>query len=191
MSRNGKANSIRLISGRWRGTRLAVLDSIGLRPTTDRVRETVFNWLMHDLAGARCLDLFAGSGSLGFESLSRAAGFVQFVENEKKIATELRLNLARLSVPEIEATVYGGDAIRFLTSQTSNPFDVVFLDPPFQSNLLESVSIQLEKGNWLAPGALIYVEHAATDNRFKAPENWQQKKQSRAGQSLYTLYHRT
>lgn len=191
MSKNSKASNIRVISGRWRGTRLPVLDSIGLRPTTDRVRETVFNWLMHDIAGARCLDLFAGSGALGFESLSRSAAFVQFVEKEKKVAVELEVNLRRLSVLDLEAGVYAGGAHQFLSSEVLAPFDVVFLDPPFQSNLLGPVSLRLEDENWLASGALIYVEHAAATDKFQPPPNWQLKKQARAGQSLYALYHRT
>ncbi len=190
MSKNGKANNIRLISGRWRGTRLPVVDSDGLRPTTDRVRETVFNWLMHGISGARCLDLFAGSGAMGFESLSRAAAFVQFVESEKKVSAELRKNLQRLSVPGSEGSLYERAAHRFLRNEAVTPFDIVFLDPPFQANLLMPTTQMLEDLGWLAESALIYVEHAASDDSFTAPRNWVLHKQSKAGQSQYALYSR-
>ena len=122
------SGQIRIIGGLWRGRKLPVLNSEGLRPTTDRIKETLFNWLMFDVNERRCLDLFAGSGSLGFEALSRGASQVVMVEKDHQVAQQLSQNLARL--PQAPATVVNTDAMRYLAS-SATPFDLVFLDPPF------------------------------------------------------------
>ena len=191
MSKQVKSNSIRLIAGNWRGTRLPVLDHDGLRPTTNRVRETLFNWLMHDTHSATVLDLFAGTGALGMECLSRGASFVQFVENEPKVAAFLNKNLSRLSVDSDLTDVSISTANRYLAKQVERRFDLVFLDPPFQSELLQPAIEQLEAGNWLVEQAVIYIEYASGSEQPEIPSSWQLSKNGKAGQSAYALYRRS
>jgi 16S rRNA (guanine966-N2)-methyltransferase len=136
-------NTLRIVGGRWRGRKLAFPPLESIRPTPDRVRETVFNWLQFDIDGARCLDLFAGSGALGFESLSRGAAHTVFVEREAKIGRYLRDTLAHLQAANAEVVVT--DAVHWL-QRAGSPFDVVFLDPPFASGILPEVCRRLEEG---------------------------------------------
>ncbi len=187
MKPRAKTNSIRIIAGQWRGRRLPVLDIDGLRPSTDRVRETLFNWLMYDIAGARCLDLFAGSGALGLECLSRGASNAVFVESDKRIASQLQQNLQTLNCLE------GGDvvvqsAINFLRHPATNKFDLVFLDPPFDSDLLAQAMPLLVENGWLADGALVYVEQASKKDPEQPPKSWQVYKEGKAGYCRYTVY---
>lgn len=186
-SKNPQAapNSVRIIAGQWRGRRIPVLSRDGLRPTTDRVRERLFNWLMHDIAGARCLDLFAGTGALGLECLSRGASFVQFVEADKRVAKTLGESLALLangSNSEVEEC----NAIDFLNRQ-SGLYDIVFLDPPFQSDLLAQSIAAISQPGCLADGALIYIEQAAKTDLVELPKNWQVYREGQTGQSRYAL----
>ncbi|QBH98288.1 16S rRNA (guanine(966)-N(2))-methyltransferase [Limnobaculum zhutongyuii] len=182
-----KTGQIRIIGGQWRGRKLPVPDSPGLRPTTDRVRETLFNWLAPVLNEARCLDCFAGSGALGFEALSRYAGKTVLLESERSIAQQLQQNLQRLNSDK--GQVVHTNALQWL-SQTGTPFDVVFLDPPFRRNLLTETFTLLEQQGWLADEAWIYVEaeteHAVSD----APANWHLHREKTAGQVAYRLYIR-
>jgi len=187
MNKRAKSNTIRLISGQWRGRRLPVHDSQGLRPTTDRVRETVFNWLMHDVAGANCLDLFAGSGALGLECLSRGASRVQFVESDIRVAERLKSNLLVLN-GEDTARLDTINALEYLSSQPGKAYDVVFLDPPFQSSLLRQAIELLNTNNWLADKALVYVEQSSKEPAVAVPINWQLHRQGKAGQSRFSLY---
>ena len=152
---NGAPGRVRLIGGKWRGTRLDVPESPGLRPTADRVRETLFNWLMPMLPGARVLDLFAGSGALGLEALSRGAASAVLVERDRALATALTRTLARLEGGEA-AQVVNADAMAWLATDGGDPFDLAFLDPPFAAGLWEPAAAALAP--WLAPEALIYVE---------------------------------
>jgi len=182
-------NSVRIIAGQWRGRRVPVLNSEGLRPTTDRVRERLFNWLMHDVAGARCLDLFAGSGALGLECLSRGAAFVQFVESDKRIAQNLRVSVNLLSqgdATDTNAHIHESHGVHFL-KQVSQPFDIVFLDPPFQSDLLVSCIDALQQYNCLTDNALVYIEQAAKTDLPKLPEGWEIHREGTTGQSRYAL----
>lgn len=187
MNKRAKSNTIRLISGQWRGRRLPVLDSDGLRPTTDRVRETLFNWLMHDVSGANCLDLFAGSGALGLECLSRGAARVEFVESNKAVCETLRSNLFSLEVGR-KASLHCDDGLAFLNHQPVEPFDLVFLDPPFSSNLIEPAMTLLVANDWLAESALVYVEQSSTRDDPRVPETWSIHREGKAGQSRYWLY---
>jgi 16S rRNA (guanine966-N2)-methyltransferase len=178
---------LRIIGGAWRGRRLRFPPLAEIRPTPDRVRETLFNWLATRVSGARCLDLFAGSGALGLEALSRGAGQVTFVERDALAARELR---ARLSEWEaIGGRVEQADALRFL-SGPAEPFDIVFLDPPFASDLLEPAAGKLEERQWVAPGGLIYVECAARDGLPPLPGTWQLMKAKQAGEVGYHLLAR-
>ncbi|HEX2585450.1 MAG TPA: 16S rRNA (guanine(966)-N(2))-methyltransferase RsmD, partial [Steroidobacteraceae bacterium] len=152
------ANRLRIIGGRWRGSKLNFPNIDAIRPTPDRVRETLFNWLQTDISNARCLDLYAGSGALGLEALSRGASAVTFVDREPAIGKYLRDTLQRLDGNG--GNVITMDSSHYLT-QTPTLFDVVFLDPPFaaatKQQLLSNLFAQLENG-WLAPHAWIYIE---------------------------------
>ena len=178
--------TVRIISGRHRGRRLQVLDGPGLRPTTDRVRETLFNWLQFKLKDTLCLDLFAGTGALGFEAASRYAKKVVMVELNSKAAAALRSNAATIGADNVE--VLAADAVDLVSRPcAAEAYDVVFLDPPYHLNLLEPVCRGLETGGFLKEGSLVYVEHAA-DEQPVLPDTWEPLKISRAGVCVYSLY---
>jgi len=176
------ANRLRIIGGRWRGSRIVFPPLAAIRPSPDRVRETLFNWLQQPIVGARCLDLFAGSGALGLEALSRGAAHVTFVDREPQIGRHLLQTLERLG--SRDATVVVEDALRFL-SRPAQPFDIVFLDPPFASGVLEQAGSRLQ--GWLTPGAYIYVECPAERSLTTLPVQWLVQRTKRAGQVGYHL----
>ncbi len=187
------AGKIRIIAGKYKGRKLPVLMADGLRPTTDRVKETVFNWLMPYLAQANCLDCFAGSGGLGFEALSRGADQVTLVELNRNAAKQLHANKELLKADNL--TVVNSDALVFLketfnkpeqTSGIPAPYDLIFLDPPFRKQLVEQTALLLNKSS-LAKQALIYVEMEAESTQ-EIPNNWQLLKEKIAGQVVYQLY---
>jgi 16S rRNA (guanine966-N2)-methyltransferase len=177
---------VRIIGGTLRNSRLEVPAQVGLRPTPERVRETVFNWLAPLIAGARCLDVCAGTGALGIEALSRGAASVKFVERDAQVARALGSNLVRLKTSG--GTVDPISAQDYLRG-AAQPFDVVFLDPPFALDLWSALAQQLEVGGWLAPAALIYVEspRAAIP---ALPAQWQVHREAVAGGVRYALYRR-
>jgi len=177
---------VRIIGGTLRGSRLEVPDTPGLRPTPDRVRETLFNWLMPVIEGAHCLDLFAGTGALGIEALSRGAAAVNFVEANAQLADLLRANLSRLKQ---DARVVRGDAQRFL-AETANRYDLAFLDPPFGADLWTAAAQALEAHGRLQANAWIYVESPA-DTPLALPAQWTPHRESRAGAVRYALYRRS
>ena len=177
---------VRIIGGSLRGSKLEVPDMPGLRPTPDRARETLFNWLMPVIEGARCLDLFAGTGALGIEALSRGAAHVDFVESDAQLARLLRENLARLKQA---ATVSQSPASRFVES-SGGEYDVVFLDPPFGDDLWDRVMTALETHHRLSPSAWIYVE-SPENHAISAPSNWQTHREGHAGAVRFALYRRT
>ena len=182
---NAAPGRVRIIGGSLRGSKLEVPHIAGLRPTPDRVRETLFNWLMPMIDGARCLDLFAGTGALGIEALSRGAAHVDFVESDAQLARMLRENLARLKQT---AAVHQSMASRFVES-TDACYDIVFLDPPFADDLWDRAMASLETSHRLAPAAWIYVESPA--NRTVAPpENWLLHREGQAGAVRFALYRR-
>lgn len=185
--RGASARTLRVIGGIWRGRRLRFPASPQIRPTPDRVRETLFNWLAARVPGARCLDLFAGSGALGLEALSRGAAHVTFIERDPAAASEIRARLAEWGAHG--ATVERTDARSFLERQPAAPFDIVFLDPPFASELLEETAARLEQGGWLADGALVYVECPA-GAPAAVPTGWIPLKTKQAGEVGYHLYSR-
>jgi len=188
MKQRTKTNSIRIISGQWRGRRLPVLDIEGLRPSTDRVRETLFNWLMHDVSGAHCLDLFAGSGALGLECLSRGASSTLFIESNKHVAAQLKQNIQTLKSLET-GEVLSQSALNFLARPASRQFDLVFLDPPFDSPLLIQVLPLLVDNGWLAQSALVYIEQASKKDPEATPAGWSLYKEGKAGYCRYSLYN--
>ena len=188
MNKRANSNSIRIIAGQWRGRRLSVIDSQGLRPSTDRVRETLFNWLMHDLQNANCLDLFAGTGALGLEALSRGAERTQFVEASSAVAAVLQQNIDLLGVPEDVGLLTRQDARSYLAKAPTKPFDIVFLDPPFTDNLLGQVISLINRSVWLSEDALIYVEQAKKTTATEVPASWQLYREGKTNQSRYSLY---
>ena len=181
---------VRIIGGEWRGRKLHFPPSAGLRPTPDRVRETVFNWLQFELAGARCLDLFAGSGALGFEALSRGADEVVFVERDPVAARAIGDMLAQLRCDR--GHVEQVDALPWLERgpPASKPFDIVFLDPPYDKAWLPVLAEKLERGGWLAPRAWIYLEDAAARGEPALPPGWTLHRSKRAGDVGYHLARR-
>ena len=188
MNRHGSGvNQVRIIAGQWRGRRLEFPDLPGLRPTPDRVRETLFNWLAPVLPGARCLDLFTGSGALGIEALSRGAAEAVFIERQPLAVRALRDNLARLKAGN--ARVEMAEALAWLR-QPGTPFEIVFLDPPFGQGLLEPVCAMLEQYGWLADAAWIYLEAAMDQPAPSLPVQWAIQREKIAGAVSYRLARR-
>jgi 16S rRNA (guanine966-N2)-methyltransferase len=179
-------NRIRIIGGRHRGRKLCFADLPGLRPTGDRMRETLFNWLQPLIAGARCLDLFAGSGALGLEAASRGAGEVVMVERARQVVRQLRENVELLGLENTE--VVEADGIEWL-SASARPFDIVFLDPPFADRLLPLSLRLLTARGWLAPGARVYLENDAGQRLPGLPEQLVLEKSKRMGQVAFGLAH--
>jgi 16S rRNA (guanine966-N2)-methyltransferase len=186
------SNRVRIVGGTWRSRMIEFPDALGLRPTPDRVRETLFNWLGQTLHGKRCLDLFAGSGALGFEAASRGAESVVMVEAQRVAQSALEKNKAALDARAV--IVVGEDAIRFLDRHAATkalPFDVIFLDPPFASDLLAKVMAKLVPA--MAEGALVYAECGeALAPRLAAHgfADWHVVKEGRAGQAHFALLSR-
>lgn len=178
---------IRIIGGDLRNSRLNVPDLPGLRPTPERVRETLFNWLAPTIAGVRALDLCAGTGALGIEALSRGAAAVQFVEPERAPVQALRDNLARLKAAGGEVAAM--DASHFLQGM-ARPFGLVFLDPPFALQLWAPLAQRLEQGGWLTEAAQIYVE-SPQGASFALPSSWMLHREGHAGEVRYALYRRS
>ena len=181
----GKRNSLRIIGGAWRGRRVHFPDSPGLRPTPDRVRETLFNWLQFSVAGARCLDLFAGSGALGFEALSRGAREVVFVDESTPVVQSLREELERLD-GTARGRVLQTTAARYLR-EAGEPFDVIFLDPPFAQDALAEPVELLEAGDWIKPGGWVYLEAERRSGAPIVPAGWDLVKSKSAGEVGYHL----
>jgi 16S rRNA (guanine966-N2)-methyltransferase len=177
-------NQLRVIAGEWRGRRIRFPRRPGIRPTPDRVRETLFNWLAPVIAGSRCLDLFAGSGALGLEALSRGAAAATFVESDRVTADALRETVSALASER--GAVYCGDALHWLQGSPQR-FDVVFLDPPFGSGLAAEAMEKLESGGWLSPGARIYLEMPAADGPPALPAGWILHRSGKAGAVGYHL----
>lgn len=182
MSRTG--GQIRIIGGRWRGTRLAVPASPGLRPSSDRVRETLFNWLMQAVPGANVLDLFAGTGALGWEALSRGAAHAVLVERDPALALALRETAVRLSAQD-RADVVSADGIAWLSGYSGAPFDIAFLDPPFADGLWQRALAALAPR--LAARALVYVESPA-DALPAVPAAWTLHREGRTREVRFALY---
>jgi 16S rRNA (guanine966-N2)-methyltransferase len=180
-----RSRVLRIIGGAWRGRKLRFPASAAIRPTPDRVRETLFNWLGAATQGAHCLDLFAGSGALGLEALSRGAAHVTFVEQEPDAVRELRARLTEWHAGD--ARVERADALRYLAG-AARPFNIVFLDPPFASGLLTRAAALLHARRWLHDGALIYVESAAREPLPGLPESWRLLKAKQAGEVGYHLF---
>ena len=180
-------NKLRIIAGEWRSRQLIFQDSTGLRPTPARVRETLFNWLQHDVITSRCLDLYAGSGALGFEAASRGASSVTLVENNPQVCRLINENKIKLTAKQIK--IVQTDVFEFLAGD-SEPFSLVFLDPPFGKGLALQSCHWLEDKNWLTPSAKIYLEVENQLSLDDIPRNWQCLKNKKAGEVEYYLFQR-
>jgi len=185
-SKTQKTNQLRIIAGKWRSRRLYFPDAAGLRPTGDRIRETLFNWLNLSLPGARCLDAFAGSGALGFEALSRGAEEVIFVEKDGRAFAALANN--RLELNATNAVIANSDFFAWLQANAGreNPLDIVFVDPPFAENLHQRALDALLAANILSPQALIYVESPAFQPA-PPPRGWRRMRDKSSGGVHYQL----
>lgn len=175
---------LRIIAGEWRSRVVPVLDGPGLRPTPDRVRETLFNWLQNVIPGARCLDLFAGSGALGFEAASRGATQVTMLEKQADACRQLAANIRTLKSSSIR--LIQQDAMTWLQGK-GQPFDVAFVDPPYASGLIAEACGLLERNGWLGDGAHIYLELDSGQSLPDLPRNWRVVRSKKAGQVGYHL----
>ena len=180
------SGSVRIIGGKWRSRNLRFVSVDGLRPTGSRIRETLFNWLAPTIEGARCLDLFTGSGALCFEAISRGADCCLAIEANTQAVSELRHNQAQLTANNLE--IVSGDCQKLLErGNTAKPYDIIFLDPPFDMQLHKQVSRLLISGNWLASKAQIYCEFPATEAQ-DLPLSWRLIKDKIAGNVRYCLF---
>lgn len=178
-------NRVRIIGGDWRSRVLTFADLPELRPTPDRVRETLFNWLQFPVVGARCLDVFAGSGALGFEALSRGARSVTALETNPAAIAALRDNMKTLGTSAL--TIVQKDAMQWLAQPATQQFDLVFLDPPFAAGLHARCCELLQQQGWLAPGARIYLESGDDLEKLALPSHWALVRSKRAGEVFYGL----
>ncbi len=178
-------NFVRLIAGQWKGRKLMISDDKIVRPTLNRLRETLFNWLMPSIQSAYCLDAFAGSGALGAEALSRGAAEVVFLEKSRHVFNQLDNNLRALSCDGYQ--LYYTDTFHWLNQDNPQPFDIILLDPPFQMDNMAVLCQDLEKKNWTKPGTLIYLE-SASDVEIALPDNWALCKEKRTNRFLARLF---
>jgi 16S rRNA (guanine966-N2)-methyltransferase len=185
-SRAGKQRQVRIIGGRWRGRKLAFTPAEGLRPTGDRIRETLFNWLAPVIEGARCADLFAGSGALGLEALSRGAAHCDFVDTNSAALAQIAGHLRTLDA-EHAGNCHRVTAQQFL-QQAVLPYDIVFVDPPFKLQMVETVCALLAGSRLLTSNALVYVETAATEAALSFPSGWSLRRDKLAGGVTYRLF---
>ncbi|HHX06620.1 MAG TPA: 16S rRNA (guanine(966)-N(2))-methyltransferase RsmD [Pseudomonas sp.] len=187
-TQSARASSIRIIGGEWRSRKLTVPDAPGLRPTPDRVRETLFNWLAPTIQGARVLDAFTGSGALFLEALSRGASTGVAIDANTNAVNNLRRNLAVLQCDDAE--VLRVDSLQYLSNKTEQGFDIVLLDPPFHQDLLLSACQLLEDNNWLNKGAWIYTESEQAPSSLGVPSSWRLHREKHTGQVHYALWQK-
>lgn len=184
VANNSKAGQLRIIGGSWRGRKIDFVTEPGVRPTPDRIRETLFNWLQTSIAGTRCLDLFSGSGALGFEALSRGASEVVMIEQSSAAIKQLRTNASLLKTDSAQVEQCNAD--NYL-QRPAQPFDIIFLDPPFGTDTLEGYCTLLESSGWLAPHAQVYMERARGTPAPQLPAGWQLHREKQAGKVCYAL----
>ena len=185
MARKSRPGRLRIVAGKWRSRLLDIVDAPGLRPTAERIRETLFNWLAPHIRGARCLDLFAGTGALGLEALSRGAREVVFVEKSSLAAETLQANVRLLDVAEAE--IRQVDAMEYLGATGDDAFDIVFLDPPFTADMLGDLCRLLDKASLVHGGSLVYLEDDRARPPVDLPGGWSLLKSRTAGNVRYSL----
>ena len=187
MSKSGKNNSVRIIGGDWRGRRLQVADVPGLRPSGDRCRETLFNWLQPWTVAADCADLFAGTGALGFEAASRGAASVLMIEKHPLAQEVLRQSIEQLQA--VQVRLQGGGAMSMLEDFKTDSFDIVFVDPPFDSNLAGLVMERLDKTGCVRRGGIVYIESPAQKG-VAPPPGWRVWRDQQMGDVRMQLFRR-
>jgi 16S rRNA (guanine966-N2)-methyltransferase len=188
LSGGSKPNgTVRIISGRFRGRKLPVLDVHGLRPTTDKNKEMLFSWLMPYTTDARCLDAFAGSGGLGFEALSRYARSCTFIELDKNVAKNVADNIQLLGLSEQQAKIIQGNTLDSV-NKLSQPYELIFLDPPFHQNILPQMIERIVEKALLAIDGVIYIECEGQGINYSVPQQWQMLKEKRSAQILARVY---
>lgn len=184
-----QADTVRIIGGQWRSRKLHFTEVPGLRPTPDRVRETLFNWLQTDIAGAHCIDLFAGSGALGFEALSRGASQCLFIDNHPQCIQDIKKNLEHFKATGGYTSV--NDALKVLAQSPSQfspeGFDIAFVDPPYTMDCAVDCCHLLAERHWLNDNASIYIESGSIITEAELPKNWRLHRQKKAGQVNYHL----
>ena len=185
MANKSRPGRLRIVAGKWRSRLLDIADVDGLRPTAERIRETLFNWLAPTIAGSRCLDLCAGTGALGFEALSRGANAAVFVEKSPIAARALRKNAELLGADGAE--IQQDDALEFLASGGHEPFDIVFLDPPFAAAMHGELCRLLDERSMLRSGSLVYIEEDRATAAVELPASWSLIKSKTAGNVRYSL----
>lgn len=190
VKKSGKQNTVRIIAGKWRGSKLSFVDADGLRPSGDRGREILFNWISPYIAGSRCLDLFAGSGSLALEALSRGAKAATAVDNNSAAIAMINAEAARLGANQL--TAINTDALGWLKKISLSPapaaFDIVFIDPPFNSDLASASITTLAESKILNDGAWVYIEAAKSSGLPAVPANWQLMKSKKMGAVAVGLF---
>lgn len=189
--RAAETSTVRIIGGEWRGRKLSFPEIESLRPTPDRVRETLFNWLQSYLPGARCLDLFSGSGALGMEALSRGAASVTFVDQAAEVVSQLRSNINLLKAQNAE--IIAASALNWVDSRLPDQearYDLVFMDPPFHKGLVAPICEMLEQRSLLREEAMIYIETERSLALDNLPPNWTLHREKTAGQVAYRLFIR-
>jgi len=187
MSKSGKSNGVRIIAGDWRGRRLPVAEVPGLRPSGDRSRETLFNWLQPWLIGADCADLFAGTGALGFEAASRGAASVLMIEKHPKAQSVLQQSIEQLQA--LQVNLHRGGAMSHIEEFKPDSFDLVFVDPPFDSNLGGLVLERLEKSGCVRRGGFIYIE-SPVSTKIPPPEGWSMWREKEIGEVRMQLFRK-
>ncbi len=189
----GKSRELRIIAGSWRGRRLRFPEGPDIRPTPDRVRETLFNWLAPVIRGSRVLDLFAGSGALGLEALSRGAAFAEFIDSDARAIDGLRERLIEWKADPDSYVLRRTDALQYLSAakpSSQSAFDIVFIDPPFAAGLWQTVADRLESGGWLSPQAFLYLEAPVRNSLDGMPKRWIAWRDGTAGEVGYHLLRR-
>jgi len=192
MKRKTADRSLRIIGGDWRGRPISFADLNDIRPTPNRVRETLFNWLSSTILDARCLELFAGSGILSLEALSRQAKEVMIIDQSPLVIELIHQHLNNI-YPQPKATLWQGDALDWIRSfqhQSAKPFDIVFVDPPFYADMIPAICGLLEQFQLLSPAALIYIESETTVDQQMLPGNWEIHRQRKASRVHYCLCKR-
>ena len=184
-SPNDYPGRIRIVAGKWRNRLLNVADVEGLRPTSERIRETLFNWLATNIIGTRCLDLYAGTGSLGFEALSRGAKLCTFIDQSESAIKLIKETANALNAEN--TYIFKRDAIKYLNPREPEVFDLVFLDPPFSENILNDTLRLLNDGNWISPGGLVYVEFESNHAFPDLPEGWTVSHKKNTGNVCFAL----
>ena len=183
---HGGSGQLRIIGGQWRGRKLPIANIEGLRPTPDRIRETLFNWLTAYTPGAHILDCFSGSGALALEALSRGAASATLLDKATVATKTLNQNLTLLSAPHGQAI--NADALLWLTQPAKQTYDIIFLDPPFRQSLLEKTCHLLSTNGYVTSGSFVYIETEKELILHSLPANWKPCKEKTAGQIRYTLW---